>query len=188
MTHRMFVAAYPTEEAVAELEEFLDVRRDADQAWRWSRPENWHLTLAFLPAVPERRVEDVVEALAQVAQRSAPNSAALAGSGAFPLPEAARVLYLGIDTDRVWLDGLAGRIRTAVGRAGVDVDGGTFRPHLTVARSRRPHEATRWLRILETFRGSSFAVDSFALVDSVLGAGPDRTALHRIEATFDLAP
>ena len=60
---RMFVAVIPPVPVIEELEEFLAVRRDADRSLRWALPEQWHLTLAFLPAVPERAYDDVCERL-----------------------------------------------------------------------------------------------------------------------------
>ncbi len=50
---RMFVAAVPPEEVVTHLDEFLSVRREA-APYRWTVPDQWHLTLAFAEDVPDR--------------------------------------------------------------------------------------------------------------------------------------
>ena len=43
---------------------------------------------------------------------------------------------------------------------------------MTLARINRPVEATRWLRVLETYRSRDFELADFALVESHLGQGP----------------
>jgi 2'-5' RNA ligase len=63
---RMFVAAIPPEEVVEDLEEFLSVRREAAPL-RWTLPEQWHLTLAFLAEVPDRRYDDLLARLERAA-------------------------------------------------------------------------------------------------------------------------
>ena len=55
---RMFVGIYPPLEVVEAVEDFLEPRRDA-QPLRWSRPEAFHVTLAFCPQVPEHALDDL---------------------------------------------------------------------------------------------------------------------------------
>ena len=58
----MFVALVPPEEAVEHLDEFLDRRREAG-SFRWARPEQFHVTLAFLAEVADRQLDDLLERL-----------------------------------------------------------------------------------------------------------------------------
>ena len=46
---------------------------------------------------------------------------------------------------------LATGARSAAAKAGCEVDGGRFHPHVTLARTRRPVQATRWLRVLDAY-------------------------------------
>jgi len=183
---RMFVALFPPPAALEHLEEFLAVRRDAGPELRWTVPEQWHLTLAFLPAVADRHLDDLAERLGQAAARRTAFPVALVGGGAFPDPARAKVLFARVESDGPELGRLATGVRAAAGKAGAAPDGGPFRPHVTLARSGRPIEATRWLRVLDSYRGDAWAADEVALVASHLGEGPRRRPRHEVVATFEL--
>lgn len=171
---RLFVALVPPEEAVAHLDDFLEVRRSA-ASFRWATAEQFHVTLAFLAEVEERRVEDLSERLGRAAAKRTAFQTAIAGGGAFPDAGRARVIWAGLDLDghsRTELDRLATGCRAAAGRAGIAVDGQRFRPHVTVARLGRPVEATRWVRLLDGYAGPRWTADRVTLVASYLGEGP----------------
>ena len=57
---RLFTALVPSEDAVAHLDDFLEPRRPSAEAFRWSRPEQFHITLAFMGDAPAHRVDDYV--------------------------------------------------------------------------------------------------------------------------------
>lgn len=171
---RTFVALQPPPDAVDHLDAFLEVRRDA-ASFRWSPTEQFHVTLAFLAEVPEHALDGLVEGLGRAAARRTSVETALAGGGAFPDVARARVLWAGLDLEdagRTELERLAIGARTAANRAGVPVDGQRFRPHVTLARLGRPADVTRWVRLLDGYRGPSWTVDHVALVASYLGEGP----------------
>lgn len=184
----MFVAVQPPQEAVEHLDEFLEVRRAAAD-FRWATTDQMHVTLAFLAVVPERRVDDLVERLARAAARRTGFDTRLTGGGAFPGPAAARVLWTGLELDeagRTELDRLATGARAAAAKAGIAVDGARFRPHVTVARLRRPAEVTRWVRLLDGYRGPAWSVDRVELVESFLGQGPRGRPRYETVDTFPL--
>jgi 2'-5' RNA ligase len=180
----MFVAVVPPPEVVEHLDAFLEVRRDAAR-FRWAPVDQLHVTLAFLAEVPDRALDDLVERLGRAGARRTPFEAAVAGGGAFPDVARARVLWAGLDLDesgRVELSRMATGARAAAGRAGVEVDGRRFRPHVTVARLGRPEEVTPWVRLLDAYRGPAWTVDRVSLVASYLGEGPrGRPRYERIE-------
>jgi 2'-5' RNA ligase len=184
----MFVAVQPPEEAIEHLDEFLDVRRDAAD-FRWATTEQMHVTLAFLAAVPERRVDDLVERLTRAAAKRTAFGTRIAGGGAFPGPVDARVLWAGLDLDdhgRTELSRLATGARAAASKAGIEVGGGRFRPHVTVARLRRPAEVSRWVRLLEGYTGPPWRADRVELVESFLGQGPRGRPRYETVDTFPL--
>lgn len=170
----MFVALRPPDDAIAHLDAFLEPRREA-AGFRWTVPEQLHVTLAFLAAVEDRRLEELTERLARAAARRTSFDTAVRGGGAFPNAARARVLWAGLDLDdhgRTELDRLATGCRAAANRAGIPVDGQRFRPHLTVARIGRPAEVTSWVRLLEGYSGPPWHADRVELVASYLGEGP----------------
>ena len=184
----MFVAVVPPEEVVAHLDEFLAVRRDA-ASYRWTVPEQWHLTLAFAEDVPDRSLDDLEARLERAAGKRRPVRLRLAGGGAFPHPDRARVLFARLDADeagRTELDRLATGCRTALAKAGTRVDGQRFRAHLTLARLGQPDNVTSWVRLLDGYEGPEWELDEVVLVASYLGEGARRRPRHEVIGTYAL--
>jgi 2'-5' RNA ligase len=183
----MFVAAVPPPEVLEDLEEFLSVRREV-APFRWTVPDQWHLTLAFLAEVPDRAYDDLVERLARAARKRHPMTAAIAGGGAFPHVGRAKVLWAGVDLDdREELRRLATGCRAAASKAGIVVAGERFRPHVTIARTSHPVEATPWVRLLDAYRGPTYRIDEVTLIESHLGEGPRKRPRYEVRETFPLA-
>ena len=185
---RMFVALVPPDEAVEDLEEFLAPRREAG-AFRWARPEQFHVTLAFLAEVTDRQLDDLLERLARAGKRRTPFPTRITGGGAFPNAGRARVLWAGLDLDeqaRTELKRLATGARAAASKAGIAVDGQRFKPHVTVARLGRPAEVSKWVRLLDAYRGPSWSADRMTLVASYLGEGPGGRPRYETVAEVEL--
>lgn len=170
MTQRLFVAVVPPPAVRAALDEFLEPRRVAGPELRWMLPEAWHLTCAFMGDVPDDALDDLGAALVDVAARMAPFGITVAGAGAFPNPDAARVLWLGVAEGADELGRLAVRCRNAAAGCGIEVDGGRFRAHVTVARA-NGLRVLRWLDVLETVQPQSWRATGFTLIRSQLRAG-----------------
>jgi 2'-5' RNA ligase len=177
---RMFVAVLPPLEVLEDLAEYVEPRAERDSPLRWSTQQQWHLTLAFLPSVADRDFDELVERLAEVAGRREPFELRLQGAGSFPNPAQGKVLWTGVTGDTERLERLSASSRSAAVRAGVEVDGSKFHPHLTLARSNRPIELTRWLRVFDLYAGQSWQVEEIALVQSHLGAGGSRYQVHEV--------
>jgi len=185
---RMFVAVVPPMEAVEDLDTFLAVRREA-AAFRWTLPEQFHVTLAFLERVADRHLDELVERLTRAAKRRTPFRTRIVGGGAFPDAATARVLWAGLDLDesaRTELDRAATGARAAASRAGIGVGGQRFRPHVTLARLGHPAEVSDWVRLLDTYAGPAWTVGELALVASYLGEGPRKRPRHELVDTFPM--
>jgi 2'-5' RNA ligase len=185
---RLFAAVIPPQSALEDLDTFLDVRREAG-AFRWTAIDQVHVTLAFLADVPDRSLDELVERLDRAAGRRTPFPTAITGGGAFPDAARARVLWTGLALDepgRTELDRLATGARAAAAKSGIAVDGQRFRPHLTVARLGRPQEVTRWVRLLDAYRGPAWTAGTVSLVQSHLGEGPRNRPRYEVVAEFPL--
>lgn len=182
----MFVALVPPEDAVADLDEFLAVRREA-AAFRWTAAEQLHVTLAFCADVADHDLDGLVERLASAAARRTPVTTRVAGGGAFPDPDRAKVLWAGLELDAAAageLDRMASGARAAAATAGVAVDGQRFRPHVTVARLGRAQQASRWVQLLDAYRGPEWVAQRWDLVASHLGQGARRRPRHEVVASL----
>ena len=186
MSMRMFVAVQPPLEVVEDLAEYVEPRRERDSPLRWSAVDQWHLTLAFLPSVAERILDDLLERLTAAAGRREKFELSVSGAGAFPDAAAAKVLWAGVAGNTEELGKLATNVRAGAGKAGVEVEGGPFRPHLTLARLGQPLDVTRWFRVLDLYSGPSWRVEEVTLFQSYLGQGPRGRARHEVVETFEL--
>lgn len=185
---RMFVALTPAEQVLEDLAEFLAPRQDSAPGFRWVSPEQWHVTMAFMPQVVERQLDDLLARLERAAARRTPFSVALAGGGAFPDAAKAKVLYVDLDlgSAREEMDRLAAGARSAANKVGAGADGRRFQPHLTLARLGRPAEVTKWIRLLNSYRGPSWRAEQITLVESHLGEGPGRRPRYEVFESFPL--
>lgn len=183
---RTFTAVTPSEEAIDHLDTFLEPRRAAGD-FRWTRPEHFHITLAFMPEADDHRVDAYVERLAEALDDLAPGELALAGSVIFPNVAEGRVLATGVDDPSGLLDRLAVRTRNAAVASGIEVDGQPFRPHLTVARTGgRKVEMTNWVRLLDDYAGPTWPLASVEVIASHLGEGPRRSPRYETVASIRL--
>ena len=181
---RVFVAVVPPPEVALHLEDFLEPRRDVEGP-RWSSPEQWHLTLAFMGAAPERCLEPLVDAVAEAVRGRPVLPLAVTGGGCFPDVTRARVLWAGVEGGAA-LAPLAAAVRTASGLVGAAPEGGDFVPHVTLGRFPRPVDATRWLRVLDTYRGPTWTARDVVVVQSHLPRERGHRPRHEVLATAPL--
>ncbi|MDT0202531.1 RNA 2',3'-cyclic phosphodiesterase [Nocardioides sp. AE5] len=184
---RVFAAIIPPVEVVEHLDVFLEPRRAAGLApFRWSAPEQWHITCAFMAEVEEWRIEDLLARLGEVASRRTPFGLGLAGGGAFPDADRAKVLWGGVTGETEALQSLATSTRSAANAAGAAPDGGRFRAHLTLGRLSRPGQVTNWVRLLDAYAGPTWSAESLTVVASHLGEGPRGRPRHEVLAELPL--
>lgn len=105
----------------------------------WARAEGLHLTLAFLGALPDDRVEGVAAVMAACAEAHPSFPLRTAALSGFPALRRTRVLWLGVDPDPR-LDALAAELRARLEAAGLPFDPKPFVPHLTLARLKVPSD------------------------------------------------
>jgi len=137
---------------------------------RWSDPDAWHVTLAFLGWIGPAEVERIVSALRAVAEGDAPTSVSTGGIGAFPSPGRARVLWYGIEDVAGALASLADGLHRALALDASQA----FRAHLTLARARRDPVNLRDAMDGLVAPTGTLAVEEIRLMRSHLGGGPPR--------------
>lgn len=133
---RFFVALLPPADVVRDLAAVIaalpgDSRpEEAAAALRWTSPDRWHVTLAFLGTVDPEVRAGLAERLGRVAHRHPPVELRIDGAGQF----GQRVLWARVAGD---LGPLTTGVRRAAIRAGAaDGDDRPLRAHLTLARVR----------------------------------------------------
>jgi 2'-5' RNA ligase len=173
---RLFVAFTPPTDALAELESAVARLRPAWPGLRWTDPDRWHVTVAFLGEVAESRLNQLTPRLARTAGRYAPQQVRIGAVAAFPTAARSRVLWARVDgspDELARLGALAGSVAAGARRAGAPPpdEGRRYRPHLTLARTRRPEDLGPLVAELAAFSGVPFAADRIELIESRLTTG-----------------
>ncbi len=137
---------------------------------RWTDPNAWHLTLAFLGATDPGAVDRLGARLASIAAGHRRFDLPTGGLGGFPSDGRARVAWYGIEDP----DGRLRSLADDVGR-GVDLEADRqFTAHLTLGRTGRDRLDLRpWIREADAPRGT-LKVASIELMRSHPGRGPGR--------------
>jgi 2'-5' RNA ligase len=141
--------------------------------------ENWHFTLRFLGATEVVARDHIVERL-RLAGCGAPFTIRFNELGAFPRPNRARILWLGIDEGAERMIQLAAIAEAAARSAGFAAETKPFKPHLTVSRI-DPPQSVSTLVASKPNLGARMTVDSVILYRSRFGGGPARyEEIHKI--------
>lgn len=167
---RLFVALLPPDDVLDEIEELFAPHRGDWPGLRWTRRGSLHVTLAFYGEVADRIVPRLGGRLERAAARHPRRELSFAGAGAFPRTSASRALWAGVHGD---LRRLADSCAAVARREGLTTGAyDTFRPHLTVARSRHPLDVRPMVEKLATFEGTPWEANEIHLVRSHLGGDP----------------
>jgi 2'-5' RNA ligase len=162
---RLFVAVELPDAIRSAIEGMTEPLRSLE-GFRWTPIENLHLTVAFLGWVEEPATGSIRDRVARAAAGVEPFEACLGVPGRFPERGKARVLWVGFEDPTDSLAALAAEVRTSIGQP-FEPDDRPFRPHVTVARARRPVS----MRLPEPTDPPSipFPVDSITLFRTYLG-------------------
>jgi 2'-5' RNA ligase len=138
---------------------------------RWVAPGNIHLTLKFFGNVPDDEIEALAAAVREAAVETAPLQLQVTSAGAFPSPNAPRVVWLGLAGDVMPLTQLFYRLEKAFAALGYPPEGRAFNPHLTLGRVKSPANRDRLARLLTKLPPLDwppFTVKELILFQSVL--------------------
>lgn len=140
---RAFIAveiAAPTIQRITSVIERLAPRL---KSIRWVGNGNFHLTLKFLGAIDESKIEPIGTALADALRPFPRLTINAKGLGVFPNPRRPRVLWVGLVGSQ--LDSLKAKVDSALTPLGIAPEEKIFTPHLTIGRWRQGERAERAL-------------------------------------------
>jgi 2'-5' RNA ligase len=143
---RVFCAAELPDKVRAQLEDHIQKLRKQipDAAASWSRVENIHLTLKFFGNVALDRIPVISEAASRAVAEFSMFPIGIGETGVFPRPSRAQVLWIGVSDPSGKLSALQERLENECAAEGFPKENRAYRPHLTIARIRKP-EGTRRL-------------------------------------------
>ena len=182
---RLFIATDlddAAREAVAALQWRLRRRVGDGSSLKWTKPEQMHVTLAFMGEVDEVQSAKLIVAM-QPRPAQPVFDAAFERIGVFPLRAAPKVLWLGVGAGAAEMTALQGEIAARVERLGVPLDRRPFQPHLTLARWRDSRPRDR--RIVDEMTDADVVarvrIDHVTLYRSqTLPEGPVYTPMARV--------
>ncbi len=157
-----------------------------DQAIRWAKRDQFHLTLKFLGAVELLKVADLAAALRAATADSGPLQLEAAGIGMFPDARRLRVVWAGVQDRAHGLVDLQRRVERATAPFTAEPPEPHFTGHVTLGRCRKigRAEARALAAAAETMTRRSFGrwtADRIEIVRSELGpAGSRRTVLEAL--------
>lgn len=182
-SHRTFVAV---DIPAAVRKRLAKLRSDLPGA-RWSDPDQYHITLRFLGRTAADDLPKVQEALSRVAVESF--DLTLDGFGTFPAGAGRRpprTMWVR-PRDSEALVRLQNGVEAAVLRATGIAEDKVFRPHVTIARFRRPpavDDLARWLDAANALEPQPFRVERFRFYASEL---TQDGAVHSVLAEYELS-
>jgi 2'-5' RNA ligase len=180
---RLFLAIPLSPDLAARASEILPI---ALPALRRVKPENLHLTLAFLGHTPDERLDEVTDAARDAAASVSPFRLAFDHAGRFPERGRPRVVWLGISEGEASVVKLGEGVYAGLRSRDIRFDDRPLAPHLTLARIAEDASAAEAKTVgaaLETMPipPLHFDVTEIAVVQSVLSPkGPRYTALATV--------
>lgn len=140
---RVFCAVELPDVIRARLEDHISrLRKEVPEAAAsWSRVKNIHLTLKFFGNVEVKLIERISEAAERVAKQFSTFQIGVGETGVFPRPNRPQVLWIGVSDPSGQLSALQERFENECAAEGFAQEDRAYRPHLTIARLRKPEGA-----------------------------------------------
>lgn len=159
---RLFISINFTEDIQEMLCELRDELKRQCATGNYSEKENFHLTLAFLGEVSEKKIPDIRQAMQRAV--SEPFLLELHNIGRFT-KHGESVCWVGADGGKS-LTALQKNLISELKRAGLQPDEKVFRPHITLGRRCRPKENFDNTRLEECLPETSMYVEQISLMKS----------------------
>ena len=142
---RVFCAVELPDAVRARLEDHVRRLRKAlpDTAASWSRVENIHLTLKFFGNVEMKRIQKISEAAERAVREFSTFQIGVGGTGVFPRPSRPQVLWIGVEDPSGQLSALQEKFEDECAAEGFPKEDRAYKPHLTIARLRKPEGSRR---------------------------------------------
>ena len=183
---RVFCAIELPDEVRARLQEHIArLRKEVpDAAASWSRVENIHLTLKFFGNVALDRIPRISAAATRTTEQFSKFQITVGNTGVFPRPSRAQVLWIGVNDPAGKLSNLQKRFEEECAVEGFEKEDRAYKPHLTIARIRKPEGARQ---LADTHLNTNFPLIEVPLHELVVfrselsSKGSRYTAISRHE-------
>jgi 2'-5' RNA ligase len=169
--YRLFIAIALPEAVKRAIENAQDELRAALPATsvRWTRREQFHLTMRFLGGVEVQQLDGLNDAMRRACARSGALQLRAARIGVFPGARRPRVVWTGVDDRDGRLAALQRSIEAASGPFTDEPPQQTFTGHITLARCRdiERSDASKLSTLVDRMAGRSFGEWTATSVDVI---------------------
>ncbi|HHY42256.1 MAG TPA: RNA 2',3'-cyclic phosphodiesterase [Thermoanaerobacterales bacterium] len=176
---RCFIAINLDSSVKAEIKDFI-LQNHLNQKFegiKWVRPENFHITLAFLGEITDEDILSVKNMLENVASKHASFPIELSGTGFFPNIKNPKVFWLGIKEQPILLK-LKQDIDRGLTECNIQYDRKPFSPHLTIGRFKTPLIIKPETVKIQDFKASFLVTEIFLMKSELFSDGPVYTELY----------
>jgi 2'-5' RNA ligase len=153
----------------------------------WMPHGKLHLTMKFMAELPADAVTPLGKVLGALVEGKRAPTPGTCSLQAFPAVHQASVVVIEFEDPARTLAKLAARIDKLTVKYGVPRESRAFRPHVTLARLKRPYDSQRWLRPELADAAGDFVASRLTLYRSDLGADKDGGSTYVPLARFDYA-
>lgn len=179
---RAFVAVALPKELWPKVKEVQERIEMTDADIKFTEPATLHYNLKFLGEITAEQAETVKRIISETALQFTPFTMHVAGVGAFPSNQYARVVWIGAKAGSQELKAMAELLDLRLSETGFKKEERPFEPHLTLGRvksARNNPELIAVLRELEQTEIGNFKVEGVELFESKLGPeGPVYSTLY----------
>ncbi len=171
-------------EVTEEIKSFMENLKRSNAKIKLVEPENLHLTLKFLGDTREDKIEEITSIIEESSREVKPFEITLEKTGVFPNPSSMRVIWIGV-TGGEKLKTIADKLDEKLVKLGYKKEGRGFKPHLTIARVKKPGDKNKIKPILEKYKDTCFGrtkIEEIHLKKSTLTpSGPIYITLREVK-------
>ncbi len=144
---------------------------------KWVKPENFHITLAFLGEISDKQAFTIKEMLENISTKHEAFSIELSGSGFFPNIKKPKVFWLGIKEQPKLLK-LKNDIDKGLTECNIQYDKKPFSPHLTIGRIKSPIKIKPEILEELNFNTCFWVTEIFLMKSDLFPDGPVYSELY----------
>jgi len=138
---RTFISLDIPTEIKSEITKIQSDLKEAGVEAKWVKPENTHITIAFLGSINEKQITKVKEILTPMNRFiKKPIKLQLKKLSAFPNIDRARVIFIELSGEIERLNDLAANLRNELKNKNIWFDEKPFVPHITLGRIKKPQD------------------------------------------------
>lgn len=187
MKRRVFIAINLPEETKKNIGNIIKKLAYREVGIRWVKPENIHLTLAFLDKITDKQVVKLAAMLRQISKNQKKFKLTLKNIGFFPSTGSPRIIWIGCGENFNLLN-LQNNLTKHLKINGFRVDRRPSVPHLTIGRVKRDIGDTKGLfDTAKDIKLEDILVSGIDIMESFLGKeGAEYKVIFRINLKENL--